>query len=59
MRDRRHWRCEIVKGNLRSNVTSVAFTIERADATSALYDPLANHDVDADSDGTTIVVPAP
>jgi hypothetical protein len=49
-------RCSIGLTNLKTNMTSVTFTINDITASSAVYDPAANHDPDGDSDGTTITV---
>jgi len=51
--------CSIVKGNLKSNVPSVTFSV--SNVTSGVGDYVAgdNHDPDGDSDGSTITVSKP
>jgi hypothetical protein len=51
--------CTITKTNLKSNVTSVTFSVSSIAYSGATYVPAANHDADGDSDGTTIIIPSP
>lgn len=51
--------CSITKSNIKSNVSSVAFSIDAVSHASMQYEPLANHDPDGDSNGTSISIPAP
>jgi hypothetical protein len=48
--------CEIVKRNLKNNVSSVTFTVSDLNGSGSSYDGIANHDPDRDSDGTTIII---
>jgi subtilisin family serine protease len=48
--------CEIVKSNLKSNVSAVTFSIDGLLGSGCTYDSGSNHDLDGDSDGTTIIV---
>jgi subtilisin family serine protease len=51
-------RCTLTKENIKNNNSSVTFTV--TDVTAALkYEPSANHDPDADSDGTVIMILKP
>ncbi len=49
--------CEIVKQNLKSNVSGVTFTVSDLSGSGSTYNGIANHDSDGDSDGTTIIIP--
>jgi PKD repeat protein len=51
--------CSVVKGNLKSDVTSVTFTVDGVTLSGYGYAPAANHDPDGDSDGTSITVSSP
>ena len=51
--------CSIDKSNIKTNITSVVFTIENIDLAGYTYSPDANHDPDGDSDGTTITIYIP
>ena len=46
--------CSIDSGQLPSKQGKASFTIETVTHASSDYDPSNNHDVDGDSDGTTI-----
>ena len=48
--------CEITKTNIKGNVTSATFTIDTITLAALNYKPSDNHDPDADSLGTFIVV---
>ena len=48
--------CATSKGNIKSSVPSVTFTVEGITGTGITYDAAANSDPDGDSDGTTIIV---
>jgi hypothetical protein len=48
--------CEIVKSNLKNNVSAVTFSIAGLLGSGYTYDGSSNHDPDGDSDGTTIIV---
>lgn len=48
--------CSVAKGNLKTNLASVRFTVSAVTLASATYDAAANQDPDGDSDGSTIVV---
>ena len=48
--------CEIVKRNLKNNVSSVTFTVSDLSGSDSSYDGIANHDPDGDSNGTTIII---
>lgn len=51
--------CSILLGNIRTNVSSVTFSITDVSAGSSLYRPDSNHDPDGDSDGTSITLMQP
>jgi hypothetical protein len=48
--------CEIVKRNLKNNVSSVTFAVSDLSGSDFSYDGIANHDPDGDSNGTTIII---
>jgi hypothetical protein len=48
--------CEIVKRNLKSDVSGVTFTVSDLSGSDSSYDGTANHDPDGDSNGTTIII---
>jgi PKD repeat protein len=48
--------CTVTKSNLKSNVSDVTFTVDDISHTSLKYKASANHDPDADSTGTTIII---
>jgi hypothetical protein len=48
--------CEIVKSNLKNNVSAVTFSIDGLLGSGTTYDGSSNHDDVGDSDGTTIIV---
>jgi hypothetical protein len=48
--------CEIVKSNLKNNVSAVTFSIDGLLGSGYTYDTDSNHDGDGDSDGRTIIV---
>jgi len=48
--------CSITLDGLRTNVSSVTFTVTSVVESSSYYDSTANHDPDGDSDGTSITV---
>ncbi len=48
--------CEIVKRNLKNNVSGVTFTVSDLSASGSSYDGIDNHDPDGDSNGTTIII---
>jgi VCBS repeat-containing protein len=48
--------CDVRKNNLKSNISSVTFTVGGINHTTLTYKPSANDDPDADSDGTKIIV---
>ena len=48
--------CTISKGNLKSNVSSVTFTVTGVTAANTSHDSAANHDPDGESNGTVIVI---
>jgi serine protease AprX len=50
--------CSISKNNLKTNVSSVTFTVTGLSA-SLPYDSSSNHDLDGNSDGTIIVILKP
>jgi hypothetical protein len=49
--------CTVSKNNLGSGVASVTFTVTNVAAAGQTYAPGSNHDPDADSNGTSIIVP--
>jgi PKD repeat protein len=49
-------RCAVEKNNIKSNVTSVTFTVGDVTHASLVYDAGSNDDPDGDSNGTVIVV---
>jgi hypothetical protein len=51
--------CSVTKGNLKSNVSSVTFTVTNVTLAGSTYNAGANHDPDGDSDGTTIEILQP
>ncbi|MBY5161924.1 hypothetical protein KR546_05420 [Nitriliruptoria bacterium AS10] len=51
--------CTVTKTGIKGKDSSATFTVEAVSATDAVYDAGANHDPDADSDGTTLVVARP
>jgi PKD repeat protein len=51
--------CSVTKGNLKSNVLSVTFSVSNVTSGAGAYAPGDNHDPDGDSDGTTVVVGQP
>jgi hypothetical protein len=48
--------CTVSKNNIPNATTSVTFTVTNVTLTKAAYDPASNHDPEADSNGTIIVV---
>jgi PKD repeat protein len=48
--------CSITKNNVKSNVSSVTFTVDTVSHATFTYQASDNHDPDGDSDGTSIVV---
>ena len=52
-------RCSVVKGNLKTSVSSVTVTVDSVAVAEYSYAPAANHDLDSDSNGTSITVSAP
>jgi VCBS repeat-containing protein len=48
--------CEVKKNNIKSNVSSVTFTVEGSTHPSLTYKPSANDDPDGDSNGTWITI---
>lgn len=51
--------CSITKGNVKSNASTVTFTVDSVALSTYSYLATANHDPDGDSDGTTITVLKP
>ena len=51
--------CTVALTNLKSNASSVTFTVNSLSITGGSYQPAANHDPDGDSSGTAITVLAP
>jgi len=51
--------CEVTKSNIKSNVSSVTFTVTNVQHGSDIYDSGSNEDPDGDSDGTTITILKP
>jgi subtilisin family serine protease len=51
--------CSVSLANLKSNISSVTFTITAVSTSGWSYQPSANHDPDGDSDGTTIELTQP
>lgn len=51
--------CSIAKTNLKSDLSSVTFTVDSVSHVSMVYEALLNHDPDGDSDGTSISVLSP
>jgi hypothetical protein len=51
--------CTLTTGNIRRNVSSVTFTVNKLTKSGYTYDSAANHDPDGDSSGTSIVVSRP
>jgi hypothetical protein len=51
--------CSITKSNIAKNSASATFTVDSVTLAGYAYDSGANHDPDADSDGTSIVVLKP
>ncbi len=51
--------CTITKGSIPKTTTSVTFTVTGMTAPASVYDGAANHDPEADSTGTVIVVRGP
>jgi hypothetical protein len=49
-------RCSVTKNNVKSNVSSVTFTVDTVSHATLAYGPGDNDDPDGDSDGTSIVV---
>jgi len=52
-------KCTVSKGNLKSTVASVSFTVTAVSSNSLVYTPEANSDPDSDSNGTTITINQP
>lgn len=52
-------RCTISTGSIWRSHSSATFTVDDVTHTTLSYQPASNHDPDADSDGTTIVVSRP
>ena len=52
-------RCTISTGSIWRSSTSATFTVDNVAHATLGYQPASNHDPDADSDGTTIVVSRP
>lgn len=48
--------CSVTKTNLRSNIDNVTFSVSNVTKSGLTYESGSNHDPDADSDGTTIIV---
>ena len=51
--------CTITLTNIKSNVSSVTFTVTDVALGSAVYQPVYNHDPEGDSDGSTITLIKP
>jgi hypothetical protein len=51
--------CSVSKAGLRSNVNSVTFSVTNVTKAGSTYSAAANHDPEADSNGTVIVVAKP
>lgn len=51
--------CAVTKNNIKSNQSSVTFTVTNVAETTHTYDANANHDPDGDSNGTAITVLKP
>ena len=51
--------CSVTKSNLKSNQSTATFTVTQVGDVDAVYDAIANHDPDGDSDGTSISIAAP
>jgi hypothetical protein len=51
--------CTVSKNNLKSNVSSVTFTVTSVTAAGNTYNASANHDPDGDSNGSVIIVIQP
>ena len=51
--------CSFTMSNLKSNVSSVTFTVDDVILTGYTYMPDNNYDPDGESDGTTIIVNQP
>jgi hypothetical protein len=51
--------CSNSRNNIKSNVSSVVFTIDGVSHPTLSYQPSANHDSDGDSDGTSVTVSKP
>lgn len=49
--------CTVTKTNINGGVASVTFSVTNVTAAGLTYAPGSNHDPDADSNGTSIVVP--
>ena len=49
----------VTMANIKSNASSVTFTVNNVTYANSSYDAGANHDPDGDSNGTTIVVLQP
>ena len=52
-------RCQITSGNVNNGIASVTFSVTGITGSNISYDQPANHDIEADSDGSTIVVNSP
>jgi hypothetical protein len=48
--------CTVVKSNIKSNVSSVAFAVSELSYSAMVYQAADNHDPDGDSDGSQITV---
>jgi hypothetical protein len=51
--------CSVSKTGLRSNVNSVTFTVSNVTKSGSTYNSGANHDPEADSNGTVIIIAKP
>ena len=51
--------CSVSTGSMTRQSGSVTFTVTGVAKESAVYDAMANHDPDGDSDGTSITVSKP
>jgi len=52
-------RCTVTKSKLPASTTSVTFTVTSVAKSGSTYDPVANHESDGDSTGTSITVAKP
>jgi hypothetical protein len=51
--------CLVVKSGIPKKTTSVSFTVTNLMRATFVYKPAANHDANADSNGTTVSVTKP